>query len=366
MRKIVYSLLMLLSVECLAQTTIDLAGNVSKSSSLPLSRIATEVQYIPLETSDECLLSDELQIYQGADDIFIGDQQTMAFYRFNKKGKFLNAIGKKGEGPEEYPYALNFYVDEKNKHFYVIGMQTRTLYVYGYDGKFVKKLPLGVLGWTIAMANDNIVCYNPRYNRIKGNKNVSELYLFDTQGKEIKKHPTTIKSEEDDILLFDQPFFYQYGDKLLYKNALSEIVYQITDELDMLPYHKIKTNSKHGREDYKDIRKYAEKLTVRHIIENDDWIWIIYVNKDRFDYLVYDKKNKICFNACEDGKPGFKDDLTGGPLFKPVPNASSQSGYLLGVKRAEEILEENLGKKYDALEGMKADDNPALVVVKLK
>lgn len=365
MRKIVY-LLMLLSVNCFAQKTIDLAGSLSKSSSLPLSKIATEIRYIPLETSDECLLSNELQIYQGKNDIFVGDQQTMKFYRFDKSGKLLNVIGEKGDGPEEYPYALNFYVDEKNEHFYVIGMQTKTLYVYTYEGKFLKKVTLENVGWTINMLGNNIISYNPQYNRIRGKKNVAELYLFDTEGKELKKHPTTIRSEEDDMLLFDQPFFYRYGNDLFYKNAVSDVVYQIKEGLSMVPHYKIPSGSKHGKDDYKNIRKYAEKLAVRHIIETGSWTWVIYVNKNEFECLAYDKHNNSCFNVREGGSPGFKDDLTDGPLFMPAPTANSHGGYLLAWKEAGIAMDEDLNKKYDSLKGLTADDNPILVVVKLK
>ncbi|MDO4180488.1 MAG: hypothetical protein Q4D36_04280, partial [Bacteroidales bacterium] len=96
------------------------------------------------------------------------------------------------------------------------------------------------------------------------------------------------------------------------------------------------------------------------------WTWVIYVNKNEFECLAYDKHNNSCFNVREGGSPGFKDDLTDGPLFMPAPTANSHGGYLLAWKEAGIAMDEDLNKKYDSLKGLTADDNPILVVVKLK
>ena len=38
------------------------------------------------------------------------------FYRFDKNGKFMNKIGRQGQGPEEYAVGLLFFTDPDNQN----------------------------------------------------------------------------------------------------------------------------------------------------------------------------------------------------------------------------------------------------------
>lgn len=86
----------------LAQTTIDLAKSIKyEPKIILLSEIASDVQYIPLETNDNCLIGGELNISISGNDIIAADHQTRSFYRFNNSGKYINKIGNQGQGPGE-------------------------------------------------------------------------------------------------------------------------------------------------------------------------------------------------------------------------------------------------------------------------
>lgn len=364
MKTKLFLFLLLLPLIGYAQQEINLAGNLANHEEIPLSSIASKVNYIPLETTENCLLSNELQIHVGKDDIFVGDIKMMTFYRFDKNGKLLNAIGEHGDGPEAYPNAIAFFVDEEKKCVYIIGTSTRTLYQYAYTGEFQKKIPIGITSWSISTLNGNIVGYNNRYNRIKKQKEpVYELYLFDDTGKELAKTPTTVTSEKDDMLLFQLPFFYKYNNKLFYKNATSEFVYHIDNDLTIKPQYKIVGggNNQSGN-NHKDIKKYAEKITISNIFEYDTWVLITYAHKNKIEYLLFDKQKKTYINARADFENGFKDDLTGGPTFQPFNMGSSYSHCILAVLSAEKVSESNI----PSLKDLVTDDNPVLVIATLK
>lgn len=364
MRTQILLCLLLFSLMGYAQQEIDLAGNLSNYEEIPLSKVASKVEYIPLETTDKCLLSNELQIHWGKDDIFVGDIKMMKFYRFDKTGKFLNAIGEVGDGPEAYPNALAFFVDEEETCVYVIGSTTRTLYKYTYSGEFQKKIPMGISSWSISTLNNNIVGYNNRYNRIKNQKEpVYELYLFDVNGKELAKAPTTVTSEKDDMLLFQLPFFYKYNNQLFYKNAVSEYIYHIGDDLNMSPHYKITGggNNQSGN-DIRNIKKYADKITVKQVSESDAWILISYVYKNKMAYLLYDKLKGTYANVRSGSENGFKDDLAGGPIFQPFHAGSSNLSCFLAVLPVEKAIESNI----PSLKELSADANPVLGIATLK
>lgn len=347
-------------------SSINLIDNLDNVRSVSLSTFVEKVEYIPLETTEECLLSNELQVFVGDDDIIVGDQKAQKFYRFDNKGKFLNTIGKRGEGPDEYIYSISFYADKE--YVYIIDANAKRLNKYSYDGNFIEKIPTDLVSWSLEKEGDNFICYNFLYNRIGGKGDVYELFLLDGKGKQIKKQPTTVTSAKDNAILFTFPFFYRYDGKIFYKNAVTEYVYRIDDKLNMTPaYRIIGGGNNNSREDYKDIQKYAKAMSVRDIFENDKMVIITYAFKNKLNYFVFDKSSKKGYNAVEDDNPGFKDDIMNGLTFEPLIGSRSNSNSLVSLKEAANVIDNAKElKEKGNIESLDYDDNPVLVIAHLK
>lgn len=76
---------------------------------LDLSDILNDsVEIIPLETKDECLISeiDRLEFYK--DRIFVADRKSAKILIFTSAGKYLKSVGKQGVGPGEYSFMGGF------------------------------------------------------------------------------------------------------------------------------------------------------------------------------------------------------------------------------------------------------------------
>lgn len=68
---------------------INLARTIGKSpKEMMLSELAADIKYIPLETTDDCLINNEFYIMQYTGEDII----TSGIFHFNKEGKFLNRI----------------------------------------------------------------------------------------------------------------------------------------------------------------------------------------------------------------------------------------------------------------------------------
>jgi hypothetical protein len=360
----IYMLSLFLPVGIPAQKKVDLASNLSNKQEKAISSIAGSITYIPLETTDECLLSNELQVYCG-EYVFTGDQKTQLFFRFDPDGNLLNQIGKRGNGPGEYSGALFFHVDEGEKSVYIVSAPDRSLYKYTYDGQFLKKIPIEETSWTIAIRNNTLYYYNSYYNRIKKDKNRTELYQADKNGKVIHKTPTSVTSEKDDMLLLDLPFFYYYNAGVYYKNAVHDLVYRINDNGKMTPHYDIvcKNKNKHEENDFKNLTKYGEKVGIRTIFEQDGFLLITYVYKNEFNYLFVDKQTGALSNVTDTkSNQGFEDDLKNGPTFTPVPNNGSEQNRLVSIVYPDRFaeLKSCLDKEINE------DDNPVIVIADLK
>jgi len=83
--------------------SIDILDGLKNQREFNLSEIVNDVEYVKLETNDSCLLGDYCQAivtpshiickqFRPSEDILI----------FDRKGKFLNHVGRSGQGPGEY------------------------------------------------------------------------------------------------------------------------------------------------------------------------------------------------------------------------------------------------------------------------
>lgn len=96
--------------------------------------ITDSIAYIPLETSDECLLDNILSAKRDGGCYFVQDGKGL--YAFDGTGRFLNEIGRRGNGPEEYLYMDCYALDRTNKLVYVVSNVQKKIFRYTYQGKF--------------------------------------------------------------------------------------------------------------------------------------------------------------------------------------------------------------------------------------
>ena len=118
---------------------INLSKNVSSVPSLLLSEVAEKLEIVPLEMTDESVLSDITEMQVTDHNIWIDHGREFYIYRFSRTGKFLNRIGSIGQGPGEYVNYLTFLVDEDKKEVYIIA-NTNGVLAYDFEGNFKRKI----------------------------------------------------------------------------------------------------------------------------------------------------------------------------------------------------------------------------------
>ena len=118
---------------------INLSEDVSTVPSLLLSEVAEKLKIVPLEMTDESVLSDITEMQVTDRNIWIDHGREFYIYRFSRTGKFLNKIGSIGQGPGEYTNYSTFLVDEDKKEVYIIA-NTNGILAYDFEGNFKRKI----------------------------------------------------------------------------------------------------------------------------------------------------------------------------------------------------------------------------------
>ena len=85
------------------------------------------IEYIPLETTDSCFISDIYKIERWKDRLYISDMSEN-LYLFSAEGKFIRKIGTKGRGAGEYNALTDFAVDQENGDIFLVAWGKTMVY----------------------------------------------------------------------------------------------------------------------------------------------------------------------------------------------------------------------------------------------
>lgn len=358
-----------LSVSAQKTVVINLAKAISESpKEIMLNELASDIRYVPLETADDCLMNNEFYIMQYTGEDII----TSGIFHFDKNGKFLNKIGSKGQGPEEYLQGLFAFGDWKNKLLYVQNWTTLTC--YGFDGTFVRSVPTPQLNMGAAgLFDENHILYsNDIYYADKANP--IQLYMVDSQnGKTVSKWRGHLEENKKyGMILTSRDFMYNYDNSLFYKPALENVIFKILSPKKRQLVYKFDCSGKDidVSADEVDPKKRFQFLSVYWAKETAQYLFVNYGMKNISRLGIYDKEKKTFTNVT------IKDNLAGG--YDIHPAWTSDDNHLLMVYYAGGLLQDK-EKRYstgllperkkeldELLKNIKEDDNPVVILVTLK
>ena len=196
------------------------------SSSFFSDMVFGKMKVIPLETNEKSLVGNEYELLLDSNHFFIFDKQQETILRFSKSGKFLNSIGRLGQGPSEYTYLSDYYIDDYAEIVEILNPHGQILR-YNYDGTFISK------------HNDEIFPASV-VSFVKTGTN----YWFNigivqeaNEGQLIKKANDGIVTEKFLPVKTNWPLpfgivrnFTQCGDITTFREYISHTVYHITDD----------------------------------------------------------------------------------------------------------------------------------------
>jgi hypothetical protein len=197
--------------------------STNQKSPIKLSRLIRHEKYIPLETNENCMIGfiKKIDVYKNR--IFILDPYfAKKMLVFDTKGKFLDNIGTKGNGPGEYGDIFDFVI--QNDKVYILDDRTSVL-EYQTDGTYLKtyQLPL----WTDKFLKINNKKWGLITNSDKSDKSASNFHITDNDFTNKKGF---IKSKYDDfpVLPFQQTC--SLNDTNFFFLPFDHRIYEVTDQ----------------------------------------------------------------------------------------------------------------------------------------
>jgi hypothetical protein len=156
-----------------------------------------EVEYIPLETTDESIMRVGLFHYISNDYIIVQDLGVMQI--FDRKGKHIKRFDHTGPGPKEYHYIHGCKADFRAKELYIY--DPKKIQVYSFSGEWIRtvgNIPEGIRPeFTFDYNEKYLITHNvfhDYWNFEKLPVDLTPYYLIDKQTGEFIPLPLTVKN----------------------------------------------------------------------------------------------------------------------------------------------------------------------------
>ena len=91
---------------------------------------------VALETNDKCLLREIIEVRPYLSNLYVLDGYG-ALFVFDSNGKFINQVGKKGNGPDEYLRLNSFFINKKDQSISIIDAFKNKIFNYDLTGKYI-------------------------------------------------------------------------------------------------------------------------------------------------------------------------------------------------------------------------------------
>lgn len=354
----------------------ETALNIEKE--LLLSQIAADVKIVPLETTEDCLLA---KVKAGAiqmigHDIYI--PCSMGFLQFSDEGKFIQSVTRKGQGPGEYVSIRYAAINRPQRKIHLMTHGQMLNFSLGGDVLPGCRFPMA---WQFEVLEGNLFA---AYIYNGNGKKKERILLIDQKGKTVNSfHQYDQFTVPGGMTFYNTDpydrYLYVFNGNTCLKEFYNDTVFTITKEK-LIPRYvvdmgKYKLPPKYRFEvlggDWNRFNEVSASYWRPNIVETT---WNVYIPYGPWKYedrlkgrrlAVYDKKNKSCYGV----KEGFvRNDMESSLPF--YPNISVADDVVMCLWEASDIL--SLAEKdpsllkHKALQNLKEDDNPVLIIVTLK
>ena len=297
---------------------INLSKNVSSVPSLLLSEVAEKLEIVPLEMTDESVLSDITEMQVTDHNIWIDHGREFYIYRFSRSGKFLNKIGSIGQGPGEYTTYSTFLVDEDKKEVYIIA-NTNGVLAYDFEGNFKRKIvDVQIILQLFSSVYDQYILNNQKFFATQNFAlyrpiDKDSLWSFvslgdDFQKKKYFKNPAHVGKEE--LIIANRAnmdrmvnYWREYLTSMDTYNAQLTLKYPDTDTIycyddatnQLLPQYAIFTDEEKGDYEathlwFKD-RKAFDYFSIFSYYPTKDFVYLIGSKGEEVYTYCYNKKD---------------------------------------------------------------------------
>lgn len=352
---------------------IDLTVALAKGNTLGIGELTNQIDYVRLETNNECLTGPKLKVYSNEKYILTIDRNKMLL--FDKiTGSFIREIGKKGRSPEAYMRTFNVMPFNEEKNSVYAGGNNRIL-EYSVDGELIKSIPSPELTSEIGnFGNDTFVAYLPNFQ----GEEKRRLIVFDESGAILHNFPNYFSAPNSGAIVIWNPhsWFYKLDNQLCFYELFTDTLYQVTPDT-LIPRFVFKMGEWAPPYENQTVPGIEpEKYFFMNTVNESSRYLFCSFNFDRNSYtVVFDKNTRktYVYSSLSEEKSGFIDNMNSFvPLQISGINNNDEIICIIEANRIKQWFAKNPDKidqlplSVKSLNSVNETDNPVIMIAQLK
>lgn len=391
---------------------IDIKSSINNMKIISLSKFTDKIIYVPLETNEESMVRDYLDI-DISDDYIVTTNSESSIILFDRSGNFVSKFGTKGRGPNEYQSIENLTINKSS----VIFNSGSDIYEYHTDGTFIgidkgsllieKKYLLQ--NWILV--SDSLI-----FGHIANNTGQTPYkgMLIDRDGKVLKSFKNNDLIENKGTRVNGGATqVYEFNNTVYFKEQFTDTLFFLDKNSHLLPGYSFSLGNLKMPEStranfFKYFQKVDDYVSIEDIFETSDYLFLDVNFGSRFPAVRLTPKNSVredekmittntthCLGVYDKesaelvfSKPtstdnslytsGIYNDIDAGPRFFPskmvndstmlmvisardIKNHIKTNEFRNGLVKSQEMK----SKIENLVSGLKETDNPIVVIVSL-
>lgn len=257
-----------------------------------------------LEFKEDYFLSSIYRLKITETEIFALDVELGNLFRYSLEGKFLNRIGKIGDGPKELPQIGDFYYNSANNELILASGGAMRVSRFSPDGNFIETIKLKDQMDRISGLNGHTVLTMTYFNSL-----YKYLAVFDAKGDTVK----TLFPFPKEVFPISLRFISGHlttgsNGGLLFNEPASSTIYEINEELIASPkYIFIASNDFWPESERHQLNSYFEKLATGELT----FLSKFYEESEGYLFFGLNARKKGGRRYAVDPRIGFYDKTTG-------------------------------------------------------
>jgi len=340
--------------------TVKLKEQIGHAVEIKASDLINNIHYVPLETSKESLVGEIIKIIPTNNHFFISDDfNTLSVW--TKEGKYINHIGRRGQGPGEYITLSDFDISTDNEIVYILDESKSQIHLYSFKNDYVKSIKINKLISNIMKTPFGIICYqDPLVMINKYGEQIPTLVLLNDNGEEIGiLHQRNVSTK------FMPPFTHpailkKHNNSFYYYPPFQDTIYSI--QADTITPEFVIDKGKYSIsiseiESLEQMRRaYQTGIVVQNFEINSHYLILHCQRNNELELYIYDiLKGQLINISGEDFSSTIVNDIDHSFNIFPICLFNNQ---IIEIKNAHEI--DNVPTD------IQPDDNPILRVSSCK
>jgi len=369
---------------------VDLSGKEQEFVNMNLSTIATDINYIALETKPDSYLTSIYKLVKTNDNLLVLDRTAMKSERliiFNLNGSFKALVNRVGKGPGEYVNIDDFAFDPQNQCITILDSNQKKLLQFSLSGQFIREARMDIRPFDMCYIDPGYFVTAIPLRAVKPAKDgkLYNIIVYDSELKVKKRIASPIEALENP----DSPYLTTGGmncfeNQLRYKQPFVNDIYTLDKNLDYRVFCKMEFGKyKVPESKYSSIgssRSDDNYKEYHNLVESRNYFFVKYrYNRMICTYLCSKTNSAMTNLSGVRGNFGVTNDFDGSMAF--WPDLSTGPDELIRSFNAIDFMEQcdqNHAKKFkskfpaqqkkllDVLDKLCEDSNPVIQVVTLK